>query len=187
MGTLSERQGPCYGRGAEPTRASGFRAMAHGARMRVHIWMLGLTIARRWPWHSRRRRRSSRRPLLHPQRPATAPPAPPPAGAPQSRRATAPPPSPVDAGPKIKVGGQLRLRSEYRDACGRMLRGTTDALVGQRARATRGRGHRARARPGRGADARNWGMETSRSATSATRSPPRPISPCPIWAPGACP
>ncbi len=88
-----------------------------------------------------------------------APPAPPPAAAP----VVAPvPPAPVDAGPKVKVGGQLRLRSEYRDRLRPDAAGTTtDALVGQRARASVAVGtERVRALV-EVQDARNWGMETS--------------------------
>jgi hypothetical protein len=72
------------------------------------------------------------------------------------------PPPPAPAGPQIKVGGQLRLRPEYRnrlkpDAAG----GTTDTFYGQRARASVGVGTEHLRAFVEIQDARNWGTETS--------------------------
>jgi hypothetical protein len=69
---------------------------------------------------------------------------------------------PVDATPRIKVGGQIRLRSEYRnllkpDSVG----ATADSLVGQRARANVAVGTARVNGYVEVQDARNWGMEAS--------------------------
>ena len=94
----------------------------------------------------------------------------------QPAPAPSPSPSPTPAAPvaatpatpeppKIKVGGQIRLRPEYRnelkaDAAG----GTTDTFIGERARASvTVSGERVKAYVEL-QDARNWGTETSPTA-----------------------
>ena len=94
----------------------------------------------------------------------------PPSPGPEAPAAVPPPPSPapavpapaVDATPRIKVGGQIRLRSEYRNQLKPDTAGdTSDSLIGQRARANVGVGTDRVKGYVEVQDARNWGMESS--------------------------
>jgi hypothetical protein len=94
--------------------------------------------------------------------PPATPAAPAPAAPSPTPTSAVPPMAAADVGPKIKVGGQLRLRSEYRDRLKPDAAGATDdALVGQRARASVGVGTEKVRALVEVQDARNWGSEAS--------------------------
>src|SRR4029450_11914470 len=104
-----------------------------------------------------------------PAKEGAAAPAPPSPG-PEGPGAGPPPPSPapavpapaVDATQRIKVGGQIRLRSEYRNQLKPDTAGdTSGSLIGQRARANVGVGTDRVKGYVEVQDARNWGMESS--------------------------
>jgi hypothetical protein len=70
--------------------------------------------------------------------------------------------TPADTGPKVKVGGQLRVRPEYRNGLKPdPLDKVSDTLVGQRARASVAVGADKVKAFVEVQDARNWGTETS--------------------------
>jgi Alginate export len=82
-----------------------------------------------------------------------------PVPAPAASPAPSPPPA---AGPTVKVGGQLRLRPEYRDRLKPdAMGGTTDTSYGQRARASVTVGTERLRAFVEIQDARNWGTEAS--------------------------
>ncbi len=91
-----------------------------------------------------------------------APPGPVAAASPAPAPAPAAAPAAAEAGPKIKLGGQLRLRPEFRDRLKPdALGGTNDGFVGQRARASVAVATERLKAYVEVQDARNWGTEAS--------------------------